>query len=76
MNYQEGPYFLDHGQMYKSLDAAAYGETYPSTLTVAVASRLHFSKTTEKPNTGLRLGVKDIIDLKGLRTGASSRAYT
>lgn len=61
---------------YKSLDAAAYGETHPSTLTVAVPSRLYFTSTDNKPYAGKRLGVKDIIDIKGLRTGASSRAYT
>ncbi|KAK0112717.1 hypothetical protein ONS95_014453 [Cadophora gregata] len=61
---------------YKSLDAAAYGETYPSALTVAVPSRLYFTKTDEQPYAGLRLGIKDIIDLKGLRTGASFLSYT
>ncbi|KAE8143694.1 amidase signature domain-containing protein [Aspergillus pseudotamarii] len=61
---------------YKPLDAAAYGETYPSSLTVAVPSRLYHSPTAEKPFAGTRIGVKDIMDLCGLRTGASSRAYT
>ncbi len=61
---------------YKSLDAAAFGETYPSALTVAVPSRLYFKRTGDKPFAGMRIGVKDIIDLKGLRTGASSRTYT
>ncbi|OHE96222.1 glutamyl-tRNA(Gln) amidotransferase [Colletotrichum orchidophilum] len=61
---------------YRSLDGAAYGEQYPSALTVAVPSRLYYKKTAEKPYAGYRLAVKDIIDLKGLKTGASSRAYT
>ncbi|KUJ13957.1 putative glutamyl-tRNA amidotransferase subunit A [Mollisia scopiformis] len=61
---------------YKPLDAVAYGETYPSALTIAVPSRLHFTKTDEQPYAGFRVGIKDIIDLKGLRTGASSRSYT
>ncbi|KAL8647564.1 MAG: hypothetical protein Q9226_006377 [Calogaya cf. arnoldii] len=61
---------------FQSLDAAAYGETYPSTLTIAVPSRLSFTKTETQPFAGYRIGIKDIIDLKGLRTGASSRAYT
>jgi Asp-tRNA(Asn)/Glu-tRNA(Gln) amidotransferase A subunit family amidase len=43
---------------------------------VAVPSRLYFTKTDEKPYAGLRLAVKDIMDLKGLKTGASSLAYT
>ncbi|KAJ2978116.1 hypothetical protein NUW58_g7596 [Xylaria curta] len=61
---------------FRSLDASAYGEQYPSTLSVAVPSRLYHTKTKERPYAGLRLAVKDIIDLKGLKTGASSRAYT
>ncbi len=61
---------------FRSLDASAYGEEYPSTLTVAVPSRLYFAQTDKKPYAGLRLAVKDIIDLKGLKTGVSSRAYT
>jgi len=58
------------------LNTAAYGESFPSALTIAVPSRLYFNQTDEKPYAGLRIGIKDIIDLKGLRTGASSRAYT
>ncbi|GES66012.1 glutamyl-tRNA(gln) amidotransferase subunit A [Aspergillus terreus] len=61
---------------YKPLDAAAYGETCPSCLTVAVPSRLYHKPTTEQPFAGTRVGIKDIMDLSGLRTGDSSRAYT
>jgi Asp-tRNA(Asn)/Glu-tRNA(Gln) amidotransferase A subunit family amidase len=43
---------------------------------VAVPSRLYFTPTAEKPNAGKRVGIKDIMDLKGLKTGASSKAYT
>lgn len=64
------------GASFRSLDAAAYGEQFPSALTVAVPSRLYYSKTTDKPFSGIRIAVKDIIDLKGLKTGASSRAFT
>lgn len=39
-------------------------------------SRLYFTQTEERPFAGTRIGVKDIIDLSGLRTGAASRAYT
>lgn len=46
-----------------------------SSTTIGVPSRLYFRKTEEKPLAGVRLGVKDIYDLKGLKTGASSRAY-
>jgi len=66
----------DSSGSFRSLDASAYGEQFPSTLTVAVPSRLYFTKTQEKPYAGTRLAVKDIMDLKGLKTGASSLAYT
>lgn len=61
---------------FRSLDCSAYGEQHPSALTIAVPSRLYFKRTKEKPYAGLRLAIKDNIDLKGLKTGASSRAYT
>jgi Asp-tRNA(Asn)/Glu-tRNA(Gln) amidotransferase A subunit family amidase len=50
--------------------------TSTSLVTVAVASRLYFTRTADKPYTGLRFVIKEIIDLKGLKTGASSLAYT
>jgi Asp-tRNA(Asn)/Glu-tRNA(Gln) amidotransferase A subunit family amidase len=37
---------------------------------------LRFKATEEQPFAGIRIGIKDIIDMDGLRTGASSRAYT
>ncbi|KAK0713481.1 hypothetical protein B0T26DRAFT_677812 [Lasiosphaeria miniovina] len=61
---------------FRPLDVSAYSEEYPSALSIAVPSRLYFAKTREKPYAGLRLAIKDIIDLKGLKMGASSRAYT
>ncbi|KAI0111137.1 putative glutamyl-tRNA amidotransferase subunit A [Nemania sp. FL0031] len=66
----------DDGDGFRSLDVSAYGEQHPSTLSVAVPSRLYHTKTKERPYAGLRIAIKDIIDLKGLKTGASSRAYT
>ncbi|KAL1859100.1 hypothetical protein Plec18170_002214 [Paecilomyces lecythidis] len=45
------------------------------TKSVAVPSRLYYMPTKEKPLEGLRLGVKDIFDLKGLRTSGGNRAY-
>ncbi|KAI0435580.1 putative glutamyl-tRNA amidotransferase subunit A [Xylaria telfairii] len=64
------------GDSFRPIDVSAYGEQYPSILSVAVPSRLYYPKTREKPYAGLRMAVKDIIDLMGLKTGASSRAYT
>lgn len=66
------PYII---HSYKALDAAAYGETYPSALTVAVPSRLRYTKSLDKPYAGVRLAVKDIMHLKGLKTTGGSRAY-
>ncbi|CAH0020772.1 unnamed protein product [Clonostachys rhizophaga] len=66
----------DGNDGFRSLDAAVYGEQFPGALTVAAPSRLYYSKTDEKPFSGIRIAVKDIIDLKGLKTGASSRAFT
>ncbi|GMG36396.1 unnamed protein product [Aspergillus oryzae] len=45
------------------------------TKNVAVPSRLYYTPTAEKPLAGLRLAVKDIFHIKGLRTSGGSRAY-
>jgi hypothetical protein len=45
------------------------------TLTVGVPSRLYYTKTAEKPLAGVRIGVKDIFDLKGVKTSCGNRAY-
>lgn len=66
----------DDYNSFRALDASAYGETYPSALTVAVPSKLYYQATAEQPYAGLRIAIKDTMDLKGLKTGASSRAYT
>ncbi|KAJ8122751.1 hypothetical protein ONZ43_g1134 [Nemania bipapillata] len=66
----------DEPYSHASLDASAYGELYPSALTIAVPSRLRFRPSTDTPLAGVRIAVKDIMDLKGMKTGASSRAYT
>lgn len=45
-------------------------------ISIAVPSRLYFPPPTpEKPLSGLRIGIKDIIDLSGLPTSHQSRAY-
>lgn len=43
-------------------------------LAVAVPSRLYYTATNEKPLAGVRLGVKDIYDVAGVRTGQGNRA--
>ncbi|CAE6996652.1 hypothetical protein P3342_000419 [Pyrenophora teres f. teres] len=42
---------------------------------IAVPSRLYFTKTAEKPLAGMRIGIKDIYDIKGLRTSNGNRAW-
>ncbi|OHW91155.1 glutamyl-tRNA amidotransferase [Colletotrichum incanum] len=44
-------------------------------LAVAVPSRLYYRQTAEKPLAGLRLGVKDIYDVQGLKTSNGNRAW-
>ena len=61
--------------IFKSSSSAAYGATHPTALTIAVPSRLYFSKTAEKPYNGLRIAVKDLLHISGLTTTASSRAF-
>ena len=43
--------------------------------TVAVPSRHYFTPSAEKPLSGLRIAIKDIYDLNGVRTAASNRAF-
>ncbi|KAF2643617.1 glutamyl-tRNA amidotransferase [Massarina eburnea CBS 473.64] len=42
---------------------------------LAVPSRLYYEKTEEKPLAGVRIGIKDIYDIKGLRTSNGNRAW-
>ncbi|KAK4241990.1 amidase signature domain-containing protein [Achaetomium macrosporum] len=44
-------------------------------LMVPVPSRLHYPRTAQKPLNGVRVTVKDIIDLKGVKTTGQSRSY-
>ncbi|GKU16287.1 unnamed protein product, partial [Fusarium langsethiae] len=46
-----------------------------SSQAIPVPSRLYYKPTAEKPLDGIRVGVKDIYHIKGLKTGAGSRAY-
>ncbi|KAI3324413.1 amidase signature enzyme [Xylariaceae sp. AK1471] len=49
-------------------------EAYRHNGYIAVPSRLH-SRPSKLPLAGLRIGVKDVIDVAGFKTGASNRAY-
>ena len=56
---------------YSVLPAGTMGQK----LAIAVPSRLYFQKTSEKPLAGVRIGIKDIYDIKGLRTSNGNRAW-
>ncbi|KAF3760034.1 amidase signature enzyme [Cryphonectria parasitica EP155] len=44
-------------------------------LTIGVPSRLYFTKTAEKPLAGVRIGVKDIYHLAGVKSSNGNRAW-
>ncbi|KAF5708103.1 glutamyl-tRNA(Gln) amidotransferase subunit A [Fusarium mundagurra] len=46
-----------------------------SSITIGVPSRIYYTPSEKYPLAGLRIGVKDIYDVQGLKTGAGSRAY-
>ena len=56
---------------YAALPAAIPGIQSPA---VAVPSRLYFEPTPDKPLAGIRLGVKDIYDVAGVKTSDGNRA--
>ncbi|KAF1930165.1 glutamyl-tRNA amidotransferase [Didymella exigua CBS 183.55] len=56
---------------YSVLPAGIMGQK----LALAVPSRLYFEKTNAKPLAGVRIGIKDIYDIKGLRTSNGNRAW-
>jgi hypothetical protein len=53
------------------LPANVWGQS----LAVAVPSRLYYTKTAAKPLAGIRIGIKDIFDISGLRTSNGNRAW-
>jgi Asp-tRNA(Asn)/Glu-tRNA(Gln) amidotransferase A subunit family amidase len=44
-------------------------------MAIAVPSRLYYTATPEKPLRGLRVAIKDNVDIAGVKTFASSRSY-
>ncbi|KAM0296943.1 hypothetical protein ACHAPM_010129 [Fusarium culmorum] len=44
-------------------------------LTIAVPSRLYFTRTKKQPLAGLRIGIKDLFDMKGVKTSFGSKAW-
>jgi hypothetical protein len=47
----------------------------PQSLTIGVPSRLYYTKTSAQPLSGVRLGVKDIYDIAGVKTSCGNRVY-
>lgn len=71
------------GAFLESLTTTTGGETYSvlpagvagQAIAIAVPSRLYFTKTSAKPLAGVRLGIKDIFDIAGVRTSNGNRAW-
>ena len=57
---------------FAALPASITGIQSPA---VAVPSRLYYTKTPDKPLAGIRLGIKDIYDVSGVKTSDGNRAY-
>lgn len=57
---------------YAALPANIAGIQSPA---VGVPSRLYYTKTVQQPLAGVRLGVKDIYDVAGVRTSDGNRAW-
>ena len=69
--FTEGIMVSDNG-IFTVLPAAVDGS---ADLTVGVPSRLYYTKTAEKPLAGVRLGIKDIYDVAGIKTSDGNRAW-
>ncbi|XP_014559420.1 hypothetical protein COCVIDRAFT_91936 [Bipolaris victoriae FI3] len=44
-------------------------------ITIAVPSRLYYTRTPTTPLAGMRVGIKDIFDVTGIKTGNGNRAW-
>ena len=62
---------ISNGNTFAPIPAAVAGIQSPA---VGVPSRLYFTSSSEKPLAGVRLGVKDIFDVAGVKTGDGNRA--
>ena len=65
------PYDVGIG-IYAALPATVPGISAPG---IAVPSRLSYTRTSAKPLAGVRIGIKDIYDISGLRTSDGNRAF-
>ena len=69
-SFVESTYEKKDGQ-YATLPVRLPGLSLP----IAVPSRLYYKRTKNKPLAGMRLGVKDIFDLEGVKTSNGNRAW-
>ena len=62
---------------YAALPAAIPDSSSPAVgvPAIGVPSRLYYTRTAEKPLAGVRLGVKDIYDIAGVKTSDGNRAW-
>ncbi len=66
------PLIQGPGGKFQTLSAQVPGS---ASLTVGVPSRLYYTKTADKPLAGVRLGVKDIFQLAGVKASNGNRAW-
>jgi hypothetical protein len=57
---------------FTTLSAAIEGT---ASLTIGVPSRLYHTPSSEMPLAGVRIGIKDIYDIAGVKTGNGNRAF-
>ncbi|KAJ4259752.1 hypothetical protein NW762_007683 [Fusarium torreyae] len=74
MAFVQGVIQGQNGQYLPSVAAAH--DSVNAAISIPIPSRHYYPKpSSRKPLSGLRIGVKDVIDLKGIKTGGGSRAY-
>ncbi|OAQ95804.1 hypothetical protein LLEC1_01694 [Akanthomyces lecanii] len=74
MAFTQGVIEGEHGEYLASVAAA--GDSVNAAISIPVPSRHYYPRPcANKPLSGIRLGVKDVFNLKGVRTGGGSRAY-
>ena len=64
--------YSDSTGTFNTVQASVFG---PGSLSIAVPSRLYYTKTAAQPLAGVRVAVKDLFDLKGVSTTFGNRAY-
>ncbi|KAL8902189.1 MAG: hypothetical protein Q9207_004842 [Kuettlingeria erythrocarpa] len=65
------PLILSSGDTYTALPATLPGIQSPG---IGVPSRLYYTRSASKPLAGVRVGIKDIYDIAGVKTSDGNRA--